>query len=71
MQDLQTGGATVQQGTIELHHQDPTIARRQDPMTELLPSPLARFLLFFPLFLQFVLMFPLQPDEGWTTVAKR
>jgi len=39
--DLQTGGATVQQGTIELHHQDPTIARRQDPMTELLPSPLA------------------------------
>jgi len=39
--DLQTGDATVQQGTIELHHQDPTIARRQDPMTELLPSPLA------------------------------
>merc|ERR1719447_408423 len=37
----QTGGATVPQGTTELHHQDPTTACRQDPMTGLLQSPLA------------------------------
>ena len=43
VQDLQTGGATVQQATTKLL-QEPTTAQHLDLTTELLPSPLARFL---------------------------